>query len=351
METNGAFPKVFDVFKAALMILACLVSSGCAGGLLEGFLGETRIVFYGQVVDQHGRPVEGAKVIYEVENFSFLFSRYRAGSVRTGKDGKFRIRDGRGSQLFIEDISIIHGEYPVSGPKLAGYEYRSYYTDCFRPDKKKPEVFTIRRKETEAVYLYKNTDIHFELPAAADGVAEERWRGWDLCGGDCIEPRFKSNPQYYFDIEFTWEHDAERGEWTLHVKANGENAGFQLRDEKLYTAPEDGYVKERTFRFGYSEELPLRHVYLRLRDPGVYARLDVLRASASGNRVYVKCDEYINPYGDRCLEPLEFLLEDNSQACEAHEKCIREAELALIKHRLAPRPPFEEWIRKGLVRY
>ena len=165
------------------------------------------------------------------------------------------------------------------------YEYRGYYTDCFKPDKEHPEVFTIRRKEPEAVFLYSPSRVLAELPAQETG---ERWRGWDLHYGDCKPPRSRSNPQYYFDLEITWEHDAERKEWTVHVKANGENAGFQLRDEKLYVAPEDGYVKEQTFTFGYSKELPVKHVYLRLRDPGMYARMDIRRAYANASSDYIE---------------------------------------------------------------
>ena len=170
--------------KASFLILAWLsldIRGDVLGGVLEAYLGQTRVRFYGQVVDQHGKPVEGAKVIYEIESFSLPFPGYRTGSVRTGKDGKFRIRDGRGSRMSIEDIVLAHTEFVKAGRDLT-YEYRSYYADCFRPDKKKPEVFTIRRKEKEAVYLYDN-DMHFELPASADGVEEERWRGWDLRGG------------------------------------------------------------------------------------------------------------------------------------------------------------------------
>ncbi|MBR0458675.1 MAG: hypothetical protein IJJ26_05530, partial [Victivallales bacterium] len=144
------------------------------------------------------------------------------------------------------------------------YEYRADYTECFKPDKEHPEVFTVRRKEPEAVFLYSPSRVLAELPAQETG---ERWRGVDLRSGDCWEPRFRKNSQFFFDLEITWEHDAVRKEWTVHVKANGENAGFQLRDEKLYVAPEDGYVKEQTFTFGYSKELPVKHVYLRLRDP------------------------------------------------------------------------------------
>ncbi|MBP1583434.1 MAG: hypothetical protein J6866_05720, partial [Victivallales bacterium] len=233
--------KLSLAFRLSVLLIACLVTNGC-GIVLDGFLAETRILFYGKVVDQYGEPVEGATVLYEVESFSLPFPGYRNGNVKTGKDGRFRIRDGRGSRFFIKDIICEHCAYPVPGKiKEIQYEYRSSYTDCFKPDKGRPEVFVIRRKEKEAVHLYQRWSMEVDLPAETN---DERWRGWDLSSGDCRKPYCKNNPQFFFDLEFTWEHDEEKREWTVHVKANGENAGFQLRDEMLYIAPEDGYVRE-----------------------------------------------------------------------------------------------------------
>ena len=151
----------------------------------------------------------------------------------------------------------------------------------------------------------------------------------------------------------TWEHDADKKEWTVHVKANGENAGFQPLDETLYEAPVEGYVKERTFKVGYlffSDKPPAKHVYLRLRDPGMYARLDITGVFADDKRLVIECREYVNPYGDRCLEELEInRLHDDMKGVRA--RLEKEADTALRNHRLAPRPPFEKWIKEGKAKY
>ena len=340
----------------AMATVSCLVlfaQMGCISSpldmVVEGFAGESRIVFHGLVVDQHGKPVEGAKVIYEVESFGILAPSYRRGSVKTCKDGLFTIKDGRGSRFFINDIELAHCVYPQSGPKTRQYEYRSYYTDCFKPDRGRPEVFVIRRKEAEAVYLYRNLNVKMECVEDE----EDSWRGLDLRCGDCNEPRWRKSLDFFYDLELTWEHDAEKREWTVHVEANGENAGFQLLDETLYEAPVEGYVKERTFKVGYvffSDKPPAKHVYLRLRDPGMYARLDITGVFADDKRLVIECKEYVNPYGDRCLEELELNFEQE-EMMDISGQLRNEARDAMRNHKLAPRPPFEKWIKEGKAKY
>ncbi|MBO4345263.1 MAG: hypothetical protein J5833_05890, partial [Victivallales bacterium] len=179
------------------------------------------------------------------------------------------------------------------------------------------------------------------------------WRGLDLHCGDCKETYARNRPEYFYDLELNWEHDAVKKEWALHIKANGENAGFQFLDEKLYNAPADGYVKEGDYiisYFGYIDKPPVRHIYLRLRDPGMYARLDITSACADEDELVIKCDAFINPYGDRCLEQLEFD-GNNEKAMELRYKCRDDADEAMRCHTLAPRPPFEKWIKEGKVKY
>ena len=252
---------------------------------------------------------------------------------------------GRGSQLFINDIRVEHGEYSLAG-QIIGYEYRKFYTDCFKPDKDNPVVFNVRRKEAEATLLQRHPYIKLELPANG----HENWRGWDLNGGDVVVPRFRENRQYYHDLEITWEHNQGKKEWTVTFKSNGENAGFQFLDEKLYMAPADGYVKEKSLTFSYSKKLHLKHLYLRLRDPGMYARIDIERAVANEKQFFLRGSEIINPYGDRCLEELELDINIPEMA-EKITKCSHEAQQAMREQRLAPRPPFEQWIREGKAKY
>ena len=172
----------------------------------------------------------------------------------------------------------------------------------------------------------------------------------DLRCGDVNDSRWQFSSDYFYDLELTWEHDAEKKEWTLRIKANGENAGFQFLGEKLYNAPADGYVKEGDFKisyFGYFDKPPVRHVYLRLRDPGMYARLDITSSRANENALDVKGEAFINPFGDRCLEALEF----DDDHYDYYLDLEKKTERAMKEQRLLPKPDFEKWIKEGKAKY
>lgn len=58
-----------------------------------------KILFYGEVVDQHGEPVADAKVEYYYHDMKSIARGGSKGVVRTDADGKFTVRGVRGSGL------------------------------------------------------------------------------------------------------------------------------------------------------------------------------------------------------------------------------------------------------------
>ena len=58
-----------------------------------------KILFYGEVVDQHGEPVADAKVEYYYHDMKSIARGGSKGVVRTDADGKFTVRGVRGSSL------------------------------------------------------------------------------------------------------------------------------------------------------------------------------------------------------------------------------------------------------------
>ncbi len=371
MKTSSTSPVLLRAALLPLLIVLSALTASCAdlGMLAEDFLGETRIVFYGLVQDQHGNPVKGAEVSYGVERFGLPFPRYKNGTVRTGKDGRFRIRDGRGSRMSIKDIRLTGFEYKRNGGR--GYEYRAYYTDCFKPDKGRPELFTVRKKEQPGTILL---DFNNQITQKTSLGADYRERYWaiDLVKNAQYEPGRRDNQEYFWDLELTWEADQKAREWKLTFWTNGENTGGQAREDVLHEAPADGYAGKFDVALPFSKipttmpdgETPTLCLYLRI-GPGMYARFDIKACSASPESyVYFEYRYFVNPYGDRSLEPVQPVdtLFDESKhmfgppawiekGTELFFSYEREARKAFESHRLAERPDFEKLIKEGLLVY
>ena len=228
-------------------------------------------------------------------------------------------------------------------------------------------VFHLRKKHTEAVYLAeRQVGICFK--------DDEKWFAKDFYNGwvATLENKNRMESEKFFgDWEVTGEKNPEKQEWTIHIKMNGENAGIQIGDKMLYEAPADGYEKEITFTLKCQEQpfdswdknasnaqdmhyqqLP-KYLYLRLRNPGMYSRLVLDHAWMNKEAINLQYYVVINPYGSRSLEPLlsiydlkgayQVTKEEHERSRELYD-CRKEAEKAMKEQRLAPRPPFEQWI-------
>ena len=340
-------PRQIHILSVILLVMTfTLHLSSLEAGEMEDALkklqtGEQKIDFYGIVIDQHGKPVEGAKATFHASAYGILRPKYTRLAAVSGADGRFEIHGGKGARLYLEDIECHGYDFPREG-NTRGFTYDLAYVKRHRPDKENPVVFRLRKKHSEAVVL-----LSCKSRIWLSDDTEEEWTGWDLAKGAPATSTRKGNADYFWDYAVTGENNPEKGEWTLTIKMNGEQAGVLMSDKLLYEAPADGYAKEVTLTFKYSEKPPLNHLYLRLRDCGMYARLDVEHGSVSEKGVYFSCKAVINPYGSRSLEPLLFSDEEYKRANE----CDREGMKALKAQRLAPRPPFEQWIKEGKAKY
>ena len=375
---NGFLLTMILLFMLTMISLFCpgcgIIYYGC--GFVDSAASMRSVKFYGTVLDLDEKPVAGANVVYKMSAFLEW-----KGKAVTDKDGHFKIHAGIGRFLYIEDIVLQGYEFSRAANKSTSFDYRSWYTYRHRPDKTKPVVFHLRKKHHEAVFLLKKeTDIGFKDEQA------EKWMRNDMVKGWHCTPEEKSRMEKYEDIDVFWDYEAtgenhpEKQEWTVRIKVNGENAGIQAGDAMLYEAPADGYEKEIALTFKYSgegysfspgtgysnqelvelcEKYP-KYLYLRLRNPGMYARFCLNYAYVSEKNIYLKFDVVVNPYGSRSLEPLLDIYDKKHNANvtnKEHERfrelfnCRDEAEKAMKKQRFAPRPPFEQWIKEGKAIY
>ena len=342
-------PRQIHILSVILLVMTfTLHLSSLEAGEMEDALkklqtGEQKIDFYGIAIDQHGKPVEGAKATFHASAYGILRPKYTRLAAVSGADGRFEIHAGKGARLDLENMECHGYEFPREG-NTRGFTYDLAYVERHRPDKANPVVFHLRKKHSEAVVLLNSrASILLSTPKNIS------WFGWDVASCREWTAPAPPDPGYFRDYEVTGEHDAEKKEWTLTIKMNGEQAGVLMSDKLLYEAPADGYAKEATLTFKYSDNPPLKHLYLRLRDCGMYARLDIDHGRISEKSVFFFCRTVINPYGSRSLEDLVYVGSDESD--ELILKCFKEARKAMKEQRFAPRPPFEEWVKDGKMKY
>ncbi len=331
---------------------------------------EGKLEFYGKVVDQDGQPVEDIRVLYETSSAGFPRPIYRKGYVKTDTNGLFVIKGGHIGILYIEGMEKPGYELQKRPPS---FDYRQDYRYRHKPDKERPVEFHVRRKDHAGSFILRG-GFNIELSEKSDGDWSAKDFGTPMDG----IPKWRTSSEFFWDIEATGEVDKEKGVWNVTLKTNGENSGIQCRDNLLCEAPVDGYTKKLflSIPFGRQKskpvkdigesELLIRFFYARLRKPGMYARLDVEKIFADEKHLTIYCHAKINPYGERSFEELTFLLdklsysEENNANAELRAKinkslhlcvdcCKTPALQAMREQRLAERPPFEEWMKEGLV--
>ena len=323
-----------------LLFLLTLISLFCPGcGIIyygcyfvDSAASMRSVKFYGTVLDLDEKPVAGADVIYKMSAILEW-----KGKAVTDKDGHFKINAGIGRFLYIQDIVLQGYEFSLAANKSTSFDYRSWYRDRHRPDKTKPVVFHLRKKHNEAVFLLKKeTDIGFKDDQAEKWLEKDMEHGWTRTSEDKSRIEYKDK-DVFWDYEATGENHPEKQEWTVRIKVNGENAGIQAGNEMLYEAPADGYEKEIPLTFKYSggnsyspttiysnkELVELyktypKFLYLRLRNPGMYARFCLNHAYVSEKKIYLSfnCvgssflhDNFVIIFGVRSEERYSFIID------------------------------------------
>ena len=300
------------------------------------------IQFYGKVIDQNGVPLVNAVVTYYTSGYCpdnyerYYFNTNRpVNVVKTNNSGLFEITGVEGAELIIKKLEISGYEYLKENTSfdyigdlqnrlhaiVAGEEYKkptkeelkkhfggdfdeeAYEKDLivgpFKPDKNNPVIFKMRKKEKQEFMLDSKEAIHFynELE--------------NICyidAADLRSTKFYTNKagfgewskQYHADLILSIK-DERNNRFVFTVQ--DKDSGIIKSKEKLYVAPEKGYVQELTI--GMDEvDTPSSetfYIYLKGRGGKIYSRIEI----ETENPNIIIQNIWTNPHGSKTLEQLE----------------------------------------------
>lgn len=255
--------------------------------------GISDIAFYGRVIDQYGRPIEGAEVSYEAGG-KFLGAGSGFGGIKTDATGRFKI-EAKGGHLTIQNIK--HPDIMFAAPDPEGARGTSdmYFTQMTFWDyprtvgnslndlvwrdytKENPYVFDVWRIEHREKVL---------RAAVFGGVVPPDGSVYtlDLSQSKLRDRviRSKSDKGHLLVTcmrKLTMEHYQDYDDWQITLTPV--QGGIQPTDDRyLNLAPETGYQSSITVGWtlgdsDYRHSLPNQRYYFTAHDGQVYGSLYV----------------------------------------------------------------------------
>jgi hypothetical protein len=246
------------------------------------------INFFGKVVDENGRPIEG--VLVKFEWTSLDPQGHSEHQTYSDKNGRFSLTDVRGKRLIVSVEK--EGYHWLRQGRRFGFEFANTSEDIFhKPDASNPVTFHLKKiGETEP--LIKR---YSKIPISKDGKPVL----FNLFNGKVSE-----NGQLKIQMWRSENRDTQnRFDWKLVISVPG--GGLQETSEEFPAlAPEKGYVEELELNvpasLGANWAASLEsQAYVVFGNPKKYARIS-FRARPTGQHFFM--DYWLNPSGSRNLE-------------------------------------------------
>lgn len=220
----------------------------------------SQVDFYGKVIDQYGKPVEGAEVWLHLKG-AYKTTEYK---VKTDTAGCFEITKQSGFWLFVDWI----GREGISGDdRKWGQEKVFEYSTGFVSHKDAPVLFKVRKQEPPTIVK------EDRLFTSAYEVREAKYFKIDL-----VEMKINNQTSWYSDnhpdIVMRMITSPENKAVTFVMEAQDKDSGIMESEELLYVPPESGYKKTYKIVVPLGEEFE-KKLYVKSRDGKIYSRLEV----------------------------------------------------------------------------
>jgi hypothetical protein len=243
------------------------------------------ITFYGKVIDQNGNPVVNATVETHITDSSGVGDVM----VTTGAGGEFEVSGKSGRKLFIDKIICIGYEYTR---KFAGKS--SFENGTYTPDKSKPFIFMVRKKEPATLVL--KGDMAWKIkPAIAYYEVDLVNQKYGKQG------RFKADGSLAkIDLKINAVLTPEKTSYLVTLDGKSTNSELLMDDTFLYVAPETGYEKTLTLEIPIGSTIT-RYFYVKGRNGGIYSRIEA-KFEVKPDGVIAALNIFTNPKGERNLD-------------------------------------------------
>lgn len=313
---------------------------------------EGRVVFYGQVVDQEGSPVVGAKVDVSVPTPSRIGSpmKERQKFLFTDEMGRFEV-SGRtysipnlsGKYLYIRGIEKdgydgLWNEWLKNDQTM--FSFATSNKQRFVADKDSPVIYQMRKRNANTTFLVGEHKFKIRVLAADSGTAV----GYDFIERDWLRSVARSQigtteSKVDLLIQATFNKNDEK--WTVILSSGNTNGGIIVSEQLLYEAPEKDYQPEYTFTPEERRPVKAKYVYLKSRDPAIYTRLEIQYINANKQFFRLIGKSVTNPYGDRNLEQATDL------PYEVTKQLTDEAKISFRKDKRPTKPDLPKLIKQA----
>jgi|GEM_PF-824770 len=261
-----------------------------------------RIDFWGLVVDQDDKPLQGVEIAMHVRQWKLglgLDANFPKFTRQTDAQGQFSLLDTAGDGLTIDAVRA--PGYRWSPEAQNGARSFAYYGSplIFTPDARNPVVIRLWKTKGAAALIYHDRIRDARLPVDGTPIRV------DLMAGKRVEHGGHLEIQLVRDPKDVWGNKRNGFSWRTEISVPG--GGLQWREDVFgYEAPHDGYVP--TLVMGQEANDPAwksriqGQFYFRTVE-GYYGRIEFQQNTDSQPPpcgFYMTC--YLNPSGSRNLE-------------------------------------------------
>ena len=294
---------------------------------------DTGINFYGRVLDDQGKPVEGAEVLLHISRFgpvpTAMWTSVAILKLVSDDKGNFSIQGERGRSIYIADIKRNHYD---NAPFKNSNTERCFYFDRelhvpFIPDPKNPIIYHLRKKGPEAFLLKGGIGFDFTYGESGTYKGKDFFRipTFPIKEGELVHPTVYGKT-VVCDLRAQATLDEKHNTWTVVLAPGNPDGGIQSSDQFLREAPATGYQQNLTFivegkapkniqvESNTRVKIGQKYIYLRSRKESIYSRIDMgeffqlqWRPSPRDPKAFISnlhfsASATFNPYGDRILE-------------------------------------------------